>query len=66
MKIKDYMKIADQSKFNELLRLQKPFKWYTQKVLFQTHLFGKDYFWMEDVDGQTYLLKEKDGLPSFL
>lgn len=36
-----------------------------QKVLFQTVLFGRSYFWMEDGDGTIYLVKEKDGLPDF-
>jgi hypothetical protein len=28
-------------------------------MLFSTILFGKSYFWMEDVDGVTYLIKAK-------
>lgn len=32
-------------------------KYFSQTILFQTHLFGKEYFWMEDVDGTTYLAK---------
>lgn len=36
-----------------------------QKVLFQTFLFGKPYFWMQDGDGVVYLAKNKDGLPDF-
>lgn len=39
----------------------KKVKYYTQTVLFQTNLFGKDYFWMQDVDGTIYLLKAKAG-----
>ena len=31
--------------------------YYTQEILFQTNLFGKDYFWMKDVDGTIYLAK---------
>lgn len=34
-----------------------------QKVLFETELFGKRYFWMKDPTGVTYLVKEKDGVP---
>lgn len=36
-----------------------------QEILFRTHLFGKDYFWMKDGDGTVYLVKEKDGIPDF-
>lgn len=36
-----------------------------QKVLFRTSLFGKFYFWMQDGDGVTYLVRESDGLPDF-
>lgn len=36
-----------------------------QKILFKTSLFGKDYFWMEDVDGTTYLTKSTDDQPDF-
>lgn len=38
----------------------------TQEILFQTHLFGKDYVWMKDIDGTIYLTKlGEDGAPSF-
>lgn len=33
--------------------------YFTQEVLFQTTLFGRDYFWMKDVDGKIYLAKAK-------
>lgn len=37
-----------------------------QKVLYETVLFGKNYFWMVDGDGTTYLAKKgDDGLPDF-
>jgi hypothetical protein len=37
-----------------------------QKLLFATNLFGKTYFWMEDGDGTTYLVRVgEDGLPDF-
>lgn len=38
-----------------------------QKVLFETELFGKKYFWLQDNDGTIYLAPMgEDGLPSFL
>lgn len=37
-----------------------------QVVLFQTSLFGKSYFWMQDGDEIIYLVKEIDGKPSFI
>lgn len=36
-----------------------------QKILFETSLFGKDYFWMQDGDGTIYLAKSVDGVPDF-
>lgn len=46
------------------VRLQPGTKWLTQKVEFMTTLFDKDYYWMQDVDGSTYLAKVgKDGTP---
>jgi len=37
-----------------------------QKILFLTTLFGKEYFWMQDMDGTTYLARVgKDGFPDF-
>jgi hypothetical protein len=62
--ILDYGKIMLVTEFESNLAKLKPFKYFTQTVLFKTHLFGKDYFWMEDVDGTTYLAHEsEDGLP---
>lgn len=29
--------------------------YYTQEILFRTILFGKEYYWMKDVDGTIYL-----------
>lgn len=38
----------------------------SQEVLFQTTLFGKQYFWMKDGDGVIYLAKVgDDGQPDF-
>lgn len=38
--------------------------WHNQEVMFETVLFGKNYFWMKDTDGTTYLAKvDKDGNP---
>lgn len=38
-----------------------------QKILFQTVLFGKSYYWMEDGDGTTYLAKVgENGEPVFI
>lgn len=63
-KVVDYSKVLQVSEFENNLRRMKPFRYFTQTVLFKTHLFGKDYFWMEDVDGTTYLVHEnEDGLP---
>ena len=31
--------------------------WFTQEILLETSLFGKDYFWMKDVDGHIYLAR---------
>lgn len=50
-------------KLFEEAKLKKQ-KWFTQTVLFKTHLFGKDYFWMQDVDGTVYLAKvDENGNP---
>ena len=39
-------------------------KWMGQTILFRTHLFGKDYYWMRDGDGTHYLSHiGDDGLP---
>lgn len=38
-------------------------QWYTQTVLGVTHLFGKDYVWMRDVDGTVYLAKWENNEP---
>ncbi len=38
--------------------------YYTQEILFATKLFGKDYFWMKDVDGTIYLAKAVDKILS--
>jgi hypothetical protein len=44
--------------------MSKKVYWHTQEVLFQTHLFGKDYFWMKDGDGTVYLAKiDENGNP---
>lgn len=38
--------------------------WKGQKVLFYTELFGKEYYWMQDIDGTIYLARVgKDGFP---
>lgn len=38
--------------------------WFSQEVLFKTFLFGKEYFWMKDIDGTVYLAKVgADGNP---
>ena len=38
----------------------------TQEILFETNLFGKEYFWMKDIDGTVYLVKKgEDGTPVF-
>ena len=39
-------------------------KYFTQTILGDTVLFGKRYFWMQDVDGTIYLAKakKKEGL----
>lgn len=45
-------------------RLKEGSEYAGQKIRFTTELFGKAYFWMEDVDGTTYLAKiGEDGLP---
>lgn len=63
-KVVDYNKVLQVSEFENNLKALKPFKYFTQTVLFKTHLFGKNYFWMKDVDGQIYLTHEnEDGLP---
>lgn len=36
-----------------------------QRIVAKTILFEKSYFWMQDHDGTTYLLPEKDGRPVF-
>jgi hypothetical protein len=60
----DYNKVLQVSEFENNLQKYKPFKYFTQTVLFKTHLYGKYYFWMEDVDGHLYLVHEdEDGLP---
>ena len=47
-----------------LQKLKANTKWYNQKVLFFTELFGKPYYWMEDGDGTIYLAKcGEDGNP---
>jgi len=38
---------------------------WNQKVKYKTVLFGKQYFWMQDVDGTLYLLPSKDDQPDF-
>ena len=38
--------------------------YYSQEILFRTTLFGKDYYWMKDVDGKIYLARiDKNGNP---
>lgn len=37
-----------------------------QEILFRTNLYGKDYFWMKDIEGTIYLVRMgEDGLPDF-
>ena len=65
MKNVDYLKLAAELEFNQKIRERKPFKWLSQTVLFETFMFGKSYFWMQDVDGKIYLTKsDANGLPS--
>lgn len=50
----------------ENLQKGEPFDYMNQKILFRTNLFGKEYYWMEDYEGTTYLVKSgEDGLPDF-
>lgn len=47
-----------------LTRLKAGTKWFSQKVLFHTVLFGKEYYWMEDVDGTIHLVRcDEQGNP---
>ena len=65
-KVVDYNKVLQVMEFENNLRKYKPFRYLTQTVLFKTHLFGKDYFWMKDTDGTHYLVHEdENGLPDF-
>lgn len=43
-----------------LTKLKAGSRWYSQKVLFHTVLFGKPYYWMEDVDGTIHLVRSDD------
>lgn len=39
-------------------------EWMGQKILFDTHLFGKNYYWMQDGDGTIWLaLMDEYGTP---
>ena len=39
-------------------------KYLGQTILFRTHLYGKDYFWMRDGDGTHYLCRiGENGFP---
>lgn len=40
--------------------MSKKVYWYTQEVLFETHLFGKPYYWLKDIDGHIYLAKQDE------
>ena len=33
--------------------------WFSQEILGETYLFGKEYFWMKDVDNTIYLARAK-------
>lgn len=33
----------------------KKTKFLTQTILYKTVLFGKEYYWMQDIDGTIYL-----------
>lgn len=41
-------------------------KYFSQEVLAKTELFGKEYYWMKDVDGTIYLVgTDENGNPVF-
>lgn len=62
----DYLALSAAAQLQEDLQKGKPATYMGQKVLFSTRLFGKDYYWMQDVDGVIYLAhQDEHGLPDF-
>lgn len=42
----------------------KKAKYFSQTILSEDFLFGKKYFWMQDVDGTIYLVRmDENGYP---
>lgn len=39
--------------------------WQGQKILFVTEKWGKEYVWLQDVDGTVYMVRLIDGVPQF-
>lgn len=49
-----------------IVEYYKDLKFMSQKVICKTELFGKNYYYMKDVDGTIYLVgMDEDGNPKF-